>query len=731
MERETQGPLEFSSAREGTLKTVFTALRAALREVSPQENIRLLSTNVVQDLMAGVVVAVIALPLALAFGVGSGLGAVAGLWGAVAGGVVGGFFSGSRVSVSGPTGPTMVQLAAVMVGFRLASGEPDLSAAFSIVFLSGVLLVGFSFLQLSKLIYFTPYSVVSGFMCGIGVIVMLLQVNPFVGLESPSSVMSALTGIPYAVTHADNATLLVAVSTLAVLVGWPMLGRILPVARRIPATLVGVLVGSLLANGLNLSVAFIGEIPSELPHLYVPDISRFPEFLVPAASLAGLVILDSLLTCIISDNMIGERHSSDRETWSQGLSNMTAGLIGGLPTSTATMGTVANIRSGGRTPLASMTHGILIGAVILGLGSLAEHIPMAALAAILLKVGFDILDYRILPVLHRLPATDMLVFWTVLTVTVVQDLLSAMGVGIVLAFFRFVQEVSRVYTHEVVYLDDVESYLLADELEKKIKVLKPQGPLFFGSIETLDCVYESDDSHDDLVIDLARVPMIDLSGAYALEDLILRAKEKEKEVFLCNARPEVEDILRRTEVIAHVGEECFFHLSEEAIIEAQEIELVKLTHREMIRRSVGNVEEGVDRHRLSQAAAYAHEAVYREELRVYYGDGSHQEIFCRAVEDYLVQPEIVEIAGENFHGHVGDTISCEVRNNYDVASVRFTLLTKEGAILESGEAVLHELSRWVYTAQKAVEELSEISVRVDAVDRPGNTTQQEVQIGVS
>ncbi len=714
---------------ESTFQFLSTSIKNILREINPKPNIKLLHTNVTKDIMSGLVVAIIALPLALAFGVGSGLGAVAGLWGAVAGGIVGGFFSGTRISVSGPTGPTMVQLAAIMVGFRLASGDPDLTAAFSIVFLSGVILVGLSFLQISKLIYFTPYSVVAGFMCGIGVIVMLLQVNAFLGLDAPSSVLTALFGIPGAISNANSAALMISVPTLAALFVWPQIGKLSSKLKAIPAPLVGLVIGTGIANYYGLSVAYIGEIPSSLPTLRIPDISKIDEYFIPAASLAGLAVLDSLLTCIISDNIIGERHSSDRETFSQGLSNMTSGLIGGLPTSTATMGTVANIKSGGKTPLATMTHGVVIAVLILGLGPLAENIPMAALAAILFKVGIDILDYRIIPVLHRLPATDMMVFWTVLTVTVVQDLLSAMAIGFILAFFRFVQEVSRVYQHRVVYLDDLESFLLADELEKKIKVLKPQGPLFFGSIETLECTYESDDSHDELIIDLAGVPMVDLSGAYALEDLILKATSQGKEVFICNAAERVEDILKRTKIIDHVGEECFFNLAEDAIVQAQEVELVKMTHRQMIARSVGNVDPDCDRVRLSKAAAYAHEAVYNKELRAHYGSATNSEIFARAVEDYLVHPEIVDLNINNYQGAIGDQILCTVDDNFDVTSVKIAILDGDGNEIESGEAqLLQSANEWVYTAQKAVEALENLEISAEAIDTPGNSTSKKVLV---
>lgn len=560
-----------ASETPDTFRFIKDFLVGGLKEINPWPNIKILHTNIGQDILAGIVVAVVALPLALAFGVASGLGAITGLWGAIVGGIVGGLLGGSKIGVSGPTGPKVVQLAGVMIGFRLASGEPDLGAAFAMVAFSGVILIALSLLRVSRFIYYTPYSVVAGFMCGIGVIVMLLEFDHFMGVPAQHSIMDAIMDIPFALTHVKWQALTVSVTTLGLILIWPRVIKLLPKIGVIPGPLVGLIVGTGIAYFGEFDIEYIGEIPSGLPSIYWPDWSRFGELFVPAASLAGLAVFDSLLTCVVIDHMTGDRHSSDRETFGQGVANIVCGLVGGVSTATATMRSITNLNAGGKTPLAAIVHGLVLMALVLGLGPLAAKIPMACLAGILIKVGIDILDWRIIPVLHRLPLTDMLVFWVVFVVTIVEDLLVAMGVGVVLAFFRFVQEVSKVYKHEVSYVQTVESVQLEAESDNHIKVLHPSGPLFFGAIEPLEKAYSKAKDHDVLIIDLKEVHMIDLSGAYALQDLIEKVRLRGKKVLVCGASPNVSYVLERVKILHSIGEDSWFEEIEDAVIKAKSL----------------------------------------------------------------------------------------------------------------------------------------------------------------
>ena len=263
---------------QSTLSFIKDFIFDSLKEINPWNNFKTMHRNIAGDLLAGVTVAVVALPLALAFGVASGLGAIAGIYGAIAGGLIGGLFGGSSVGVSGPTGPKVVQLVAIMAVFRLASGEPDLTAAFSMIFLSGVILIIISLFRVSRLIYFTPYSVISGFMCGIGIIVMLLEFDTFLGLPAPHSIIEAIEDIPKAITHINPEAIMVSVPTLAILFIWPQLAKHWSKLNIIPAPMVGLLIGTSIAHLFSLNIEYIGHIPTGLPTIYLPDLSRLNMF---------------------------------------------------------------------------------------------------------------------------------------------------------------------------------------------------------------------------------------------------------------------------------------------------------------------------------------------------------------------------------------------------------------------------------------------------------------------
>jgi SulP family sulfate permease len=537
-----------------------------LSDLNPWHNVRLMGTNVRLDLLSGLTVAVIALPLALAFGVASGLGAITGVWGAICGGIFVGLFGGSATAVSGPTGPKTVQLAAVMEHYRLSDGGPDLTFAFGIVALSGIIMVVLAFMKVGRFIYYTPYSVISGFMCGIGAIIIILQINPFLGLTTLSSIKEALIAIPSSLMQVQPEALLISAGTFATILVWP---RMAPITW-LPGPLVGLVLGTLAANVLDLKIAYIGEIPTGMPQLYLPDLSRIAEMIAPAAALAGLAVFDSLLTCLVADNMTGDRHHSDREILGQGIANVAAGLAGGLTTATATMRTVANIKCGARSGLAAVTHGGVLLALVLGLAPLTSYIPMAALAGILVKIGVDIIDYRVLPVLHRMPLTDKICFWAVFGLTVWVDLLVAMGVGLAIAFFRFVHEMSDLYDHQVVSLQDVKEPwpgedLIPEAMKQRVLILRPEGPLFFGAADTLYRTIERLVHFDVLIIRLRRVPIIDLSGAYALEDLIEKAHRQGAVVLLTSLNPRVRKVLEELGILDKVGLQNCFDRFEDAV----------------------------------------------------------------------------------------------------------------------------------------------------------------------
>ena len=553
------------------MKHIISFIYSSLIIINPWYNVKTMHTNIRGDILSGITVAIIALPLALAFGEISQLGPVAGIWGAIAGGIIGGFFGGCMVGVSGPTAPKAAQIATFMSLFVIGSTDkPDLVAAFSIIFLSGLVLIFISLLKISRFIHLTPYSVIAGFMCGIGVIVILTQINAFLGLEAEKNIHSVIQNFSKNLKNANTDALFVALPSLFILFSWPRLEQKVDLLKNIPSPLVALITGTSIASFMGLNIPYIGDKmggakEAEIFSLYVPDLTRFSEFIIPALALAGLAILDSLLSCKVADNMTGEHHSSDKETFGQGMANIAAGLFGGVTTATATMRTVANIKFGGKTPLASIVHGLTLLAILLGLGFLVEAIPTACLAAILFKVGIDIMDYRILPIIKKLPTTDLIVFIIVLFVTVYEDLMIAVAIGVIFAVLKSRNEIKSMikskFTHKIISLSDSQysPKEMNNEMLNKLPVLvlQPNGPLFFATIEKLIQTYSKVKEHELLIIDLSKVTMIDLSGAFSIEDLIIGARKNGIRVLVTGASSEVNNVLSNLGFIKKIGSENY------------------------------------------------------------------------------------------------------------------------------------------------------------------------------
>lgn len=553
------------------MKRILFFLKSSLEEIDPRSNFLSLSTNVKGDILAGITVGIIALPLALAFGEISQLGPIAGIWGAIAGGLIGGLFGGCLVGVSGPTAPKAAQIAAFMSFFVIGElNNPDLVAAFSIIFLSGLILVGISLLKISRFIHYTPYPVIAGFMCGIGVIVILTQINAFVGLGAEANLHNVVLNIKYTFQNYNSDALIVSIPCLITLFMWSRITKKIVRLATIPSPLAALILGTSIAYIMNLNIPYIGDkmgsaTDGRIFSFYIPDFSRFTEFFLPALALAALAVLDSLLSCKVADNLTSTRHSSDRETFGQGMANMVAGLFGGVTTATATMRTVANIKFGAKTPLASIVHGLTLLAILLGLGSFVAIIPTACLAAILFKVGIEIMDYRIIPVLKKLPISDLLVFIIVLLVTVFEDLMVAIAIGTIFALFSSRYELRSIFNFNssdlVGGLNGTEfapKNLDLNQLDKlPVKILRPQESLFFGTIEPMIEAYSATDEHEILIVDLSNVLMIDLTGAYALEDLINNTMKKNTEVLITGMDPKIEKTLVGLNFVKNIGIDNF------------------------------------------------------------------------------------------------------------------------------------------------------------------------------
>ena len=512
------------------------------------------------DLTGGLVAGVIALPLALAFGVQSGMGAAAGLYGAIAVGIFAALFGGTETQASGPTGPMTVVSAALVAGAIQMNGDLDNAMGVILVtfLLGGLIQIIFGLLNIAGYVKYFPYPVVSGFMSGVGLIIIILQLFPLVGLASPKSTVAVIKDLPRMFTEANVYALALGVLTIIVYYVFPK------ITKAIPSALVALLVASLAAYFLKWDVPVIGEIPSGLPalqleNLWPIDPSAYGLIMEYAVVLAVLGSIDSLLTSVIADNMTKTKHNSNRELIGQGIGNMLAAIIGGIPGAGATKGTVVNINAGGKTRLSGALHGTFLLAVLLGLGTLAAHIPLAVLAGLLIPVGFKIIDFKGLKHLKIVPRADAIVLVLVLLITTFGSLINAVGIGVALASLLFMKQSSDLAKNgmEVGSVSDFDgSQPWQDEQEfyekfkDKVIIKHLYGPLFFGFTSYFkDGIKNLGGEIKALIIRMDRVPYVDQSGVYALEEAIFDLRAQNIEVILTGLQEQPLDQLTAIDII--------------------------------------------------------------------------------------------------------------------------------------------------------------------------------------
>ncbi|WP_281300327.1 MULTISPECIES: SulP family inorganic anion transporter [unclassified Iodidimonas] len=493
------------------------------------------------DIFGGVTAAVVALPLALAFGVASGAGPIAGLYGAIIVGFFAAVLGGTPTQISGPTGPMVVVFAGVFAAF-----SDQLELVFASVVLAGIFMVLAGIFKLGTYIRLVPYPVISGFMSGIGCIIIILQFGQLMGQESSSSPLMALGNIPDAISNPNLSALIISAISLAVVFLWPAkLGRFLP--GPLAALLIATPVAMLLPG-----VPILGSIPTGLPSLQIPMLTADSVFFIVEAALilAALGAIDSLLTSLVADNMTRGRHDSNRELIGQGVGNSIAGLFGAIPGAGATMRTVINIRSGGTTRLSGALHSVVLLAIVLGLGPLAEAIPNAALAGILVKVGYDIIDWSYIKRAHRGPRWDLLLMVMVLGLTVFVDLITAVAAGVVLSALAFIQQLAKTQLASIGDIslrdmDESEAALLKDT-ENRIRIFDFGGPLSFGAAADMGHRARERTAGEVsvLILDFSRVPFIDMSAATAVETILSDAKNSGVTVYMTGMRDSITDLFK-------------------------------------------------------------------------------------------------------------------------------------------------------------------------------------------
>lgn len=590
------------------------------------------------DLFGGITAGIVALPLALAFGLQSGLGAVAGLYGAIFISIFAALFGGTNTQISGPTAP-MTAVSMVVIAGIVAANEGDMNRALPAILmvflLAGLFQIALGFMKVGQYIRYIPYPVVSGFMTGIGVIILITQIFPMLGYYPKEDVNYVNGFVPEAeevilerilreeaaedilvledfketvrraggITQEDimkEATVLAANNARGVVGAFKQMGHAFQninivdlilglltifiiygfkrITMAVPSTLVALLAVSIGAVLFIPEYRTIGTIPSGFPEIQLGifggfKLAQIAPYIVTAASLAALGAIDSLLTSVVADNMTKTKHNPNKELVGQGIGNSIAALFGGIPGAGATIRTVVNINSGGKTKLSGITAGILLLVVLLSLGPLASRIPAAVLAGILVTVGIGVMDYKGLRHIRQLPTSEVIVMLLVLVLTVFVGLIEAVVIGLVLSSVLFMKKISDVVDHrtkttpirdfsrEVPWIDEGE---IIDRIGDKVYIKHLDGPLFFGFASRFQEMFKALPGIKVVVMRMDKVPYVDQSGLYAMEDAILDLQSQGVQVVFTDVHGQPLDMFERFNLIPGLIEReyCFENFQE-------------------------------------------------------------------------------------------------------------------------------------------------------------------------
>jgi sulfate permease, SulP family len=517
--------------------------------------------NVTGDIMGGMMTVVVALPVAMAFGVASGMGAAAGLYGAMAAGMFAAIFGGTKGQQSGPTGPI-----AVIVASLLASNGQRPEIVFAATIVGGIFQILFGKVGAGRLINYVPYPTVSGFMTGIAVIIIVMHIHPLFGLHGPKKIIECLVDLPRIAGEYNSTALTLGLITCVLAL---TLKRF---AKRLPGTLIALLVATAISVLMKADVPRIGEIPSQLPLPMVPMIGLgdLMPVMLGGLTIAVLGSIDSLLTSLIADKLLQTRHNSDKELVGQGIGNIVAGLIGGIPGAGSTTRTLANIDAGGRTALSGVVYSLLVVATIAGLGKFAALIPLSALAAILIMLGVGIVDWRMMKHLKVAPREDVLVMLSVLIMTVFVDLISAVLFGTALACVLFVRRMSTTDLCSSGTIRDFEEFAplcerLPAGLHGKVFVYKLGQPLYFGGANKLRSTLEAQTEAKVVLIYSPMKTFIDQSACYTLEEIISKLSAAGTEIYFVGLCAETQQTLRNMACLQAASPDRWFDSMEEAM----------------------------------------------------------------------------------------------------------------------------------------------------------------------
>ena len=534
----------------------------------------------IKDVIAGIIVAIIALPLSIALALASGVNPEKGLYTAIVAGFVISFLGGSRVQISGPT----AAFATIVAGIVATSGLEGLAVA---TIMAGLFLILMGVLRLGSLIRFIPYTITTGFTAGIAVTIAIGQIKDFLGLTyekgvSPVETMDKAKAIIHYIGTINLQALLVGMACLAVLIIWPLVGRLLKgtlgkIVNSIPPSLLAVLLGIALVSGLHLEVNTIGtlyEISNKPPMFHMPVINfkLIQAQFGNAITIAVLAAVESLLSCVVSDSMINSRHNSNMELIAQGTGNIASALFGGIPATGAIARTAANVKNGGRTPISGMVHAVVLLLILVVLMPYAALIPMPAIAAILFMVAYNMCGWREFSYLIKTsPKSDISVLLVTFVLTVVFDLVVAIEVGIIVAailFMKRMSDVTQVEGWKYIHDDDDPDSIELRTVPENTLVYEISGPMFFAAADKLLEIHVSEKT-ECLIIRMRSVNAIDATAMHNLEQLMKKCKKYGVHMILSHVNEQPLKVMQKSGFYEFVGAENFCAHIDDALERAQ------------------------------------------------------------------------------------------------------------------------------------------------------------------
>lgn len=526
-----------------------------------------------KDITAGIIVAIIALPLSIALAIASGVSPEKGLHTAIIAGFLISMLGGSRVQIGGPTGAFMV----IVYGIVSQFGVDGLIIA---TILAGLMMILMGFMNLGSIIKYIPYPITTGFTSGIALVIFSSQIKDFFGLniaEVPAEFLDKWKVYMDSLDTMDFQTTSIGILALLIIIFWPKINQ------KIPGALIALIATAAIVKIFNLEVATIGtkfgELPAALPSIRIPQVTleKVRVLLAPAFTIAILGSIESLLSAVVSDGMIGGKHRSNMELVAQGVANIASGLFGGIPATGAIARTVANIRNGGRTPIAGMVHALTLLLIMLILMPLAKMIPLSSLAAILIIVAYNMSEWREFKELFKSPKSDIVVLLVTFSITVLIDLVKAIEIGIVLASLLFMKRMADVSNVNVTVMDASEE--IDDETEfdfvneskriqasESVQIYQINGPFFFGAADKfLEATNEIGNRTKILIVEMKNVPAMDATAVHAFRRMISMCVHKRIKIMISGINDQPLDTLKKAEVFDMLGEENFFEEIDDAI----------------------------------------------------------------------------------------------------------------------------------------------------------------------